>query len=278
MLKPGLAADGRGRAEARVASGGVRGSRSGRALASKAMIMRLWAGGPRAETLAVAHRLLADGRLIEEDSADSQARTHVMGCLSWCDDYETAEHALRLSFEDARRRGSALVFAMASQLRARQRLWTGPIADAVADARAADEVWREGRHMYVHASSHCLVTGLLELDQPDVAERVLVLADRHPAAEGFFAAWRHTAVGRLAGYRDDHGAALEAFLAVGRRLGELMAGNPTVLPWRSEAGLAAQRLGRIDLARALIDEELTLAERFGAPRALGMARRAAGLL
>ena len=51
-----------------------------------------------------------------------------------------------------------------------------------------------------------------------------------------------------------------------------------MLPWRSEAGLAAQRLGRHDQARTLIAEELALAERFGAPRAIGVARRAAGLL
>jgi DNA-binding CsgD family transcriptional regulator len=243
------------------------------------MFMRLIAGRrPREEVLAVAHRLLDDGRLIEDASADLQARTHVIGCLSWCDDYEAAERALRLSFADAQRRGSVLAFALASQLRARQRLWTGRITDAVADARAADDVWREGRHIYVHASSYCLVTGLLELDQPDAAERVLSLADHLPAAEGFFAAWRHSAVGRVAAHREDHEAALDAFLTVGRRLGELLAVNPTVLPWRSEAGLTAQRLGRIELARELIGEELALAERFGAARALGTARRAAGLL
>ena len=74
----------------------------GRALASKAMIMRLFAGAPRDEVLAIAHRLLGDGRLIEEDGADSQARTHVIGCLSGCDDYGAAEGALRLSFAGAR--------------------------------------------------------------------------------------------------------------------------------------------------------------------------------
>jgi DNA-binding CsgD family transcriptional regulator len=82
----------------------------------------------------------------------------------------------------------------------------------------------------------------------------------------------------VAAARGDHAAALEAFLTTGRRLDELLAVNPTVLPWRSEAGLAAQRLGRHDLARELITDELALAERFGAPRALGVARRAAGLL
>ena len=48
--------------------------------------------------------------------------------------------------------------------------------------------------------------------------------------------------------------------------------------WRSEAGLAALRLGRREDAERLIAEETALAERFGAPRALGVARRAAALL
>ena len=51
--------------------------------------------------LAVARRLLREGRLIEEDGADSQATEHVIGTLSWCDDYAAADGALRLSFADA---------------------------------------------------------------------------------------------------------------------------------------------------------------------------------
>jgi DNA-binding CsgD family transcriptional regulator len=48
--------------------------------------------------------------------------------------------------------------------------------------------------------------------------------------------------------------------------------------WRSEAGLAALRLGQAELARQLIEEEAALAARFGASRAIGVARRAAALL
>ena len=275
MLEPSLAVAAHRRAAAISASAELLGTRAGRALASKAMIMRLWAGAPRDEILAVARKLLGDGRLIEEDTADGQARAHVIGCLSWCDDYESADRALQLSFADAQRRGSVLTFALTSQLRARQRLWTGPVGDAVADARAAHEIWRAGSHMYVHATGYCLVTALLQQDEPEEAARVLEDGD---AASAFFAAWRLAAQGRLAAYQGDHASALEAFLATGRRLAELQAVNPTVLPWRSEAGRCAHLLGQYDRARVLIAEELALAERFGAPRALGVARRAAALL
>ena len=253
-------------------------SRAERELASKAMIMRLWGGAPREEIRSIARRLLRDAERAHDDGADSRAIVHVAGCLSACDDYQAAEHALDTMFADARRRGSPSMFAAASQLRARQRLWTGPVDDAVLDARAAVDVWRGALHMQLHPAAYCLVTALLLQDEPDEAEDALALGVREPAAMGFFAAWRNTAIGRLAMRRGEHADALEAFLETGRRLGELLAVNPSVLPWRSEAGLAAQRLGRHEQARALIAEELALAERCGAPRAIGVARRAAGLL
>ena len=72
--------------------------------------------------------------------------------------------------------------------------------------------------------------------------------------------------------------ALEAFLACGERITSVLVQNPSISHWRSEAGLAALRLGRRELAQELIAAETALAERFGAPRALGVARRAAALL
>lgn len=252
-------------------------TRAERELASKAMITCLWAGAPRDELLAIARRLLQDSELAQE-GRDSRAIVHVTGCLSLCDDYAAAETALGRMFAEARRRGSASMFAAASQLRSRQRLWTGAVADSVLDARAAFDVWRGALHMYLHPAAYCLVSALLEQDEPDEAEEALALGDREPAAVGFFAAWRQTAIGRLASCRGEDADALEAYLKAGRHLSDLLATNPTVVPWRSEGGLAAQRLGRHDLARTLVTEELALAERFGAPRAIGVARRAAGLL
>lgn len=54
------------------------------------------------------------------------------------------------------------------------------------------------------------------------------------------------------------------------------AANPAALPWRSEAALIALRLGDREHARRLAATELRLARGFGAPRALGIAARAAG--
>jgi DNA-binding CsgD family transcriptional regulator len=53
---------------------------------------------------------------------------------------------------------------------------------------------------------------------------------------------------------------------------------PGYLPWRSEAALANLALGDHESAERLAEEELELARAFGAPRALGVASRAAGLV
>ena len=198
--------------------------------------------------------------------------------MSWADDYGTASRALRAAFTDARRRGSVLAFALAGVLSARQMLWTGPVDEAVHDARTALDALPAGS-IYRSSAAYCVVSGLLEQRRDDEAAAVLrPLAAPGPAEPPFFAAWQLMAEGRLAAHRGDDAGAVETFLAVGRSHAALLIVNPAVLPWRSEAALAARRLGQRDRADALVAEEGRLAERFGAPRAIGVARRTAGLL
>ncbi|MBE8516867.1 AAA family ATPase [Amycolatopsis sp. H6(2020)] len=249
-----------------------------RALTSKAMIMQLAAGGNRDELLTIARDLFAGGRLATGAGADSQALWHTMGALSYCDDYATAEHAFQLALADARRRGATIALAGASVFRARQVLWTGPVAEAEHDARTAFDIWRSVGHMYVSAAGLCLVSALLEQDDTDQAGTVLAVVEEHATSFGLFAAWRLAATARVAARRGQDAEALRAFTACGQHLVEIAQLNPVMLSWRSEAALAALRLGQRDTAETLITEELTLAERFGAPRAIGVARRAAGLL
>src|SRR4051794_1089328 len=277
MHVPELAADVRRRVAAILGSDAELTSRARRGLASKAMVGRLFAAEPYAETLALARRIFGDGRLVEEDRFDSQVLTHVISTLAWCDDLRTAGEALRLTFADAQRSGSSLAFAMASQMRARHRLWTGPTSEALADARTAVEVLRGGGLMYLHASAYSLVRALLERDEAGEGAAVLERGASGMRGESR-SAWRHAARATLAAHRGDDEAALSAFLACGRRLERIAVLNPVVLHWRSEAGLAAHRLGRAEQARRLVGEELALPERFGAPRALSVSRLAAGRL
>jgi DNA-binding NarL/FixJ family response regulator len=64
----------------------------------------------------------------------------------------------------------------------------------------------------------------------------------------------------------------------GRRLEAWGYSGPAWLAWRSTAGLAQAQLGDAEQGRALIDDELQRARLFGAPRPLGVALRAAGLI
>ena len=132
--------------------------------------------------------------------------------------------------------------------------------------------------MYLPAAAYCLARGLIESDELDEAREVLARVEQGPAPTGTFAAWQHEAWARLAAATGDWERALDELLACGECAASVLALNPAMFHWRSEAGIAALRLGRPEQARELIDEELARAERFGAPRSLGVARRAAALL
>jgi len=278
VLVPDRAADAHRRTEAiSVRSRGVS-TPAARLLASKSMIIRVYDGQPHKPLAELALELYGNGRLIEEGGLVSQSLGHVAAALSYSDRYKAAEEALNRGRDEARRIGWVTWFAAATQLRARQRLWTGTIPDAVADATTAVEIFSSGHQMYLPASAYCLARALIESDRDDEAEQVLATVERDPPPTGAFAAWQHEARGRLAAATGDWNRALEQFLACGERAESVLARNPAMFHWRSEAGLAALRLGQRDLARELIDEETRLAERFGAPRAIGVARRAAALL
>jgi tetratricopeptide (TPR) repeat protein len=72
--------------------------------------------------------------------------------------------------------------------------------------------------------------------------------------------------------------AVEEFQALGRHMESLGVRNPAFAPWRSQAALALHRLGRDGDARELATEELELAKRWGAPRTVGVALHALGLV
>ena len=71
---------------------------------------------------------------------------------------------------------------------------------------------------------------------------------------------------------------LDDFLAVGSLTARALVTCPSYIPWRSEAALAQLALGDEDAARLLAEEELELARAFGAPRALGVALHALGVV
>jgi DNA-binding CsgD family transcriptional regulator len=74
-----------------------------------------------------------------------------------------------------------------------------------------------------------------------------------------------------------HQAAADDLLELGRRQ-ESVGVRQMIVPWRSNAALALLALGRSEEAGALANEELAIARRWDAPRAVGMATRVVGLI
>jgi DNA-binding CsgD family transcriptional regulator len=113
-----------------------------------------------------------------------------------------------------------------------------------------------------------------ELDAAEAANRRYPLIQQFPTMVQV--AWLLAARGRLRLAQLRPAPALDDLLAAGDLFTRLHSPSPTI-PWRSDAALAHLALGARAEARALAAEEVTLAEEFGGPRALGIALRAASL-
>jgi DNA-binding CsgD family transcriptional regulator len=123
-----------------------------------------------------------------------------------------------------------------------------------------------------------LVLTLVDRGQLDAAADVLGPFVSDAEKESLYAAALRFARGRLRVEQRRVAEGLEDFLAVGALLTHAETTSPSAFPWRSEAALAHLALGQPELAGRLAEEELALARAFGAPRALGVAKRAAGVV
>jgi DNA-binding CsgD family transcriptional regulator len=224
----------------------------------------------------VAGRALGDGELIAAESSDGLTWMQANAVLTWSDDLVGAIAQSTAAVSDARRRGSVTGFATASYCRATPHFWSGRLDDASADAQQALDGRRFGWAMYVAPAAAVLAWSLVEQDDLDGADAALapVLGTLDTVLPQF-AAYALHARGRLHAARGDHAGALADHLAAGERL---TTPNPALFPWRSAAAVAAWQLGQRDRAAELAAEETAHAERFGAPRSLGIALRAQGLV
>jgi len=170
------------------------------------------------------------------------------------------------------------VLALALTTRAWTALRSGDSDAAEADTRAALSPELPAPPIYRIVSAGLLVNALVTQGRLASADEVLAQVDSDAerpfvpnAVLRFARGWLRVAQGRVAD-------ALEDFLAVGGVLTRAHVISPAYLPWRSEAALAHLSLGDRVSAGRLAEEELELAQSFGAARALGLAKRAAGLV
>ncbi|MGH3567127.1 MAG: ATP-binding protein [Pseudonocardia sp.] len=254
----------------RLQAAGALVGRTGAVLLANAALDALTDDSARAVELA--NEALAD--TLARDVPDSSVLLPATMVLIATDHLEPVLAACEIAITSARRRGSTYDFASASVLRAQARYLQGALAEAEADARLADELTAEHQVTFARRYTQAwLVLTLVERGRLTEADESLEKSCVTPTL-----AYLLDARGRLRLAQGRPAEALADFRDCGRRLERRGMSHPGLMPWRANSGLALHQLGRVDEARQLVDDAVQAARRYSAPRALGLALRARGLV
>jgi DNA-binding CsgD family transcriptional regulator len=228
-------------------------------------------GEPREEVLECVTRALAGDPL--DQGADGTVLYGISLALYASDELAWDDRVLTAALAQARSRGSMMALATGSLCRSASRWAQGRLAEALTDAERAVDAERYGWRHFL-PSAYGMLLGL-QLDCGELEAAAATAAGYDPSEHGrsaMLAPW-HEALGRLAIAERREEAALEHFSA----WRDVVVGidNPACFAaWRSATALVLASLGRTDEAEELAAEELELARRFGAPRAISTALRA----
>lgn len=235
--------------------------------------------GTAAETTRLAERALGDGELVRFVVATTLPFAHMLAvALTHAGEVATAERTLTDAIAGFRERGVPVPIAAGAAFRAHARFLAGRLAAAEADARFCLEapgiaVWP----IPTGGAAAALTFTLVERGQLVEAREVL---------EGFEASAYDVDAPPLQPLRASRAQLLaaegepEEALATWReceRWEREWDGSGLWIAWRSQAALCHLALGDDERARELAGEELELARRFGAQRAIGVALHAQAL-
>jgi DNA-binding NarL/FixJ family response regulator len=197
--------------------------------------------------------------------------------------YDAALRSMATALERNRERGAVLDVGGVLTFRSELYLHLGELTNAEVDARTLKEIsltcgWPLGEGF----SAAWLGEVLVERGELEEAERVLTEGPFAPPAAELAPLlpyiWVLQARGRLRLAQSRPVDAEEDLREAGRRALAIGMPSPTVAPWRSLLACALLDLDQRAEAERLVTEELALARRTGAPRAIGMALRAAARL
>jgi DNA-binding CsgD family transcriptional regulator len=199
--------------------------------------------------------------------------------LLWAERYDAAQALADAAVAEAQASANGMVLPAVLAQRAWLAFRRGDLTAAEADARALlDAPGPLAPSLLRNRAVTVLVDVLVERGDLDEAERTLEPLTVDLLGTSQTPVILRHARGRLRFAQHRFGEALGDFHAAGEIATGGLALSPCYLSWRSEAALAALACGEPDTARRLSDEELELARAFGAPRAVGVALRAAGLV
>jgi DNA-binding CsgD family transcriptional regulator len=228
-----------------------------------------------AAALAGAREALAGGVLLREHPAP--AFSVPVTVLVLLDRFEEARDVLAAALDKARRTGATYLFTMTSMLRAD--LWwrLGELAEAEADALNA--LGPGDTFVRVFPLSRCIAD--VRMERGEITEAAQALDQTAlPGELAGALSWSvfRTSRGRLRILQGRVQEGIDDLLTAGRWLDALGSRNPAFCAWRSQAALGLAKLGEGEDAQRLAHEEVALARRWGAPRALGHALTTAGLI
>jgi ATP/maltotriose-dependent transcriptional regulator MalT len=225
------------------------------------------------------------GRAIEALRADPMLAVVVAFAarsLAVADRLDEADGPLSAMIDGARRQRANYRAGPLLGFRSDVRFRAGALPEAVADAQAALAAYAHAGRLSVLGATAALVQALAERGDLAAADAALDAAGANVPPDAIGDAYIGTlalnARARLRLAQSDPRAALADLLEVGRRQEAMREPNPAAVDWRSQAAVAYAALDRRGAARALAREELALARRFGAPRAIGIALRALGVV
>ena len=232
--------------------------------------------GPAGEAIALVQRALDVGRFEAPNSVIVGA---IGNSLIYAGALSQAARVYRESITAAETAGNRLAIAWQSTMRAKASVRLGEIRRAEAEARLALRVFEEGSGepgvawCVAHLLDALLARGALD-EAAELVDRHLVGASAAPtlpvALLRTSLAHFHLAAGQPA-------LALQEAQAAGRLVSATIS-NPYCCDWRSAAALALSALDRDDEARAVAEDELDDARRFGVSAAEGASLRTLGLV
>jgi DNA-binding CsgD family transcriptional regulator len=232
----------------------------------------------RERAVELARRALASGNLL---ASGSLAFLYAVATLFRSGLPDEAVPIFNQAVAQARRRGDIFNVAFLLMWRGVCHTDRGDLRAAVADLREAIELSvAHGMRVAWPYNIGYLAHALLELGEAEEAARVIDrggFPEQLPPDDVQLIAFRlNRAHLRIETGSPERG--VQELLQVGETVRLVPHDNPSSLPWRSWAAEGLRLLDRNVEARALAEEELALARRWGAPHAIGASLRVLGLV
>ena len=243
--------------------------------------LEMLAGADRRGATAQALRAWGGGAMLEEGGAGNPAIWAVTAALTGGEAWDDLATVLDAVADAATRAGAVLAHATAGYVRAHRWYCLGAIGDARAEIERTLAARAYGWGPFVPSAIWVRVRCLLHQGEVAAAEAALGEVSAEEAAHFRDSPLALAMLGARASVhleRNENVAAYETWHEAGALAAATGVHNPAFFPWRPGAALAAARLGEIDEARRLADEEIAAASGGDLPRTLGIALTARGIV